>query len=63
VEDKLSSTFQKMEIQLMEEQEARHKVEKEVAEVKLRAEEEIRELRESLEKWKNIKHDKIWRKR
>jgi len=52
-----------MEIQLMEEQEARHKVEKEVAEVKLRAEEEIRELRESLEKWKNIKQDKIWRKR
>ena len=50
MEDKLNSTIEKMQNQLMEEQKARQKVEKEVAEVKLRAEEEIRELRESLKK-------------
>ncbi|XP_066344200.1 immune-associated nucleotide-binding protein 9-like [Miscanthus floridulus] len=53
VEDKLNSTIEKMQNQLMEEQKARQKVEKEVAEVKLRAE-EIRELRESLKKAQQV---------
>ncbi|RCV33751.1 hypothetical protein SETIT_7G107700v2 [Setaria italica] len=50
VEEKLNSSIGKLQNQLMEEQKARQKVESEVAEAKLRSEEEIRKLRESLEK-------------
>ncbi|CAL5067963.1 unnamed protein product [Urochloa decumbens] len=50
VEEKLNSTIEKLQNQLMEEQKARQKVETEVAEAKLKSEEEIRKLRESLEK-------------
>jgi len=55
VEEKLNITIEKMQNQMMEEQKARQKVEKEVVEMKLRAE-EFRELRESLEK---AQHDRL----
>uniref|UniRef100_A0A0A9BJ54 AIG1-type G domain-containing protein n=1 Tax=Arundo donax TaxID=35708 RepID=A0A0A9BJ54_ARUDO len=50
VEEKLNSTIEKLQKQLMEEQKARQKLENEVAEAKLRSEEEIRKLMERLEK-------------
>ncbi|TVU14374.1 hypothetical protein EJB05_37837, partial [Eragrostis curvula] len=52
VEEKLNSTIEKLQKQLMEEQKARQKIESEVAEAKMRSEEEIRKLREELEKAK-----------
>ncbi|TVU14373.1 hypothetical protein EJB05_37836, partial [Eragrostis curvula] len=50
VEEKLNSTIENLQKQLLEEQNARQKAENQVAGAMLRSEEEIRRLRESLEK-------------